>query len=173
MKDNSYTNITANLFGIVIQKVSQKRCFDDGCFVLLTDKLAHRLEELYEATDWNSPDLDLLSMDLPEDIFAAEAINMELLKKHIGEYIYIACYGEPWEDLYEATSFVNGVEINFAEHPLYLGVASLHDDLIMNCNTNAVWDLNKAIGIMVKSGLTEEDIMKRFKKCMKQFDWDR
>ena len=172
MKNNSYTNITANLFGIVFQKVSQKRCFDDRCFVLLNDKLASRLEELYNATDWNSPDLDLLSIELPEDIFG-ESVNMELLKKHIGEYIYIAYYGEPWEELYEAPSFINGVRIDFAEYPLHLGLATLHDDLIMNCNTDAVWDLNMAVGLMLKSGLTEEEIMKRFKKCMKQFDWDR
>ena len=172
MKNNSYTTITANLFGIIFQKVSQERCFDDGCFVLLTDKLALRLEELYEATDWNSPGIDYSSIDLPEDIFG-ESVNMDLLKEHIGEYIYIARYGDPWEKLYEATSFVDGVQIDFAEHPLHLGLDTLYDVLIMNCNLDAVWDFNKAVGMMVKSGLTEEDIIKSFKKYMKQFDWNR
>lgn len=167
-----YTDIASKLIGEVFSKVAANITPEDGCFVLLTDKLAGRLEELYLATDWDNPDIDCLSIELPEDIFG-KSVNTGLLKEHIGEYIYISCYDEPWEELYEAPSFVNGVRIDFAEYPLCLGLASLHDELIMNCNTDAIWDLNKAVGLMVKSGLTEEDILKRFKKCMKQFDWDR
>ena len=169
-KPSDYTALTANLLGLCFLQVANGCNEDDGCFVLLTKELADHLAEMYMATDWNDLELDENSIQLPDEVFG-DTVNTKELYRHIGECIYVSCYGESWDELESATAFSNGVVIDFSEHPLNACLDILHDLLIADARADYIWELNRAVSMLMKSGLSEEEITRRFKKAMRKFNW--
>ena len=164
-KPSDYTALTANLLGLCFQQVANGCNEDDGCFFVLTKELADHLEEIYLATDWYAPEM---SVNLPDDIFG-ETVDTEELYRHIGESIYVSRYGEPW-DVETAPAFEDGVVIEFFEQPLEIGL-DLLNDMFKNAQFDYFLEINRAVRMLIKSGLSEDDITRRFKKAMRKFNW--
>ena len=161
MKFEKSSRIAAELIGESMLKELTPYTIPEDCYVKLTEELADQVVQMYKQTDWDS--LENKDVYLPDSIFLGE-MDVAGWKGHIGEYILVRCYGEPWTEIHESPVFVPGVQIEFAEDLLWLSRDLLHDLLEHEDVTNCFFTLSGAIRNMLLNGVPEEDIRKDFRK---------
>lgn len=161
------SRVTTKLIGSIIEELAEHYKEKDGCQVKLTQELADHLINMYNNTDWNQFE-DYCDIDIPEEIFTGE-VDSDELYKHIGEYVHLSIYGDPWPGVFEATSFINGVTLDFYDHGMQMSLATMYDQFKSNYQIDFISELTKSVGLMLESGMTEKDIEKSFKKMKKEF----
>lgn len=160
-KDSS--GITGQLLGFAFSKLAERNKEEEACYVLLTRELADRLIYIYYNTDWDKIESEGYydSYSLPEDIFTGE-INKEALYGHVGEYIYLSEYGDPWTDVMTAESFPQGIVLEFIDDALNLFIDSLDDLLNSSYYDEILYELHRAVKLMCNTGLTYDQIKAKY-----------
>ena len=149
-ENNKPTNIpktTGSILGYIFGKLAIKRQDDGDCVVQLTQELARHIVDMYYKTDWDelTDEHGMYTVDIPESIFTGE-IDEEDWYSHVGEYIYVSWWGDPW-DIMGAEVFVEGCAIHFVDSILDNALCDL--DLLLNdeCRDGFIREMNRAVAI--------------------------
>ena len=152
-----YSKTIGTLLGVALGRYAKSVCGVDECVVLLTREMAEHIVEIYYNTDWDS----LMSEDntytiiIPEHIFSGE-INEEEWYSHVGEYIYITRFGEPWNDIMDSETFVDGVVIKLLDDALTAAILDI--DTLEDSREEMLYDWNLVANIMMKSGFSDAEM---------------
>ena len=161
-KEINSSALSGSLLGQAFGKLATSRNHPDGCFVLLTKELVDHIARLYDDTDWEHfEDDDKDTLELPDDIFCGE-LDKEKLESHIGECVFLSVFGEPWEWDDSEKTIPHGLQLCFLDESLEMAISLLDDAMANYYMDECVWELKKAVNLMIQSGMPEEVIRLKF-----------
>lgn len=145
--------------GEVLCEYFKDKLPEDDVFVELSEELYNHLVKMYNDTDWDS---------IPEDngIVIPDNEEGELdnpnFRGHIGEYIYMAQYGEAF-DAFSMDTFEEGIVIRTADNLLTVVGTDLgfHFNGGYEPTSIMAYDLPLAVALSLKNKFTTKQIIRK------------
>lgn len=167
---NNGKELSLRLIGEMLGKGFDELGTDEQCFVKLTPELAEHVISMVENTsneEWEEYD-PYLPFETWDDK------ECEIWRSHIGEFIRVSIFDDPYNNIMEDSSFPNGVKIELADDMMDLAFDCICDYFFDGegggCSP-VFWyfqELDEAITLLKKNGLSDKEISKKFHNSRKR-----
>jgi hypothetical protein len=139
---------------------------EDGNFVLVTEKLIKHLISILD----NSKDREKWdSFQSPYESWDDD--DVQDLRKHIGEYIYLSWMGDPWKEFWEMDELPQGITMQYADDLLEDSLSCLRENLGEYNATFISSDLGglrEAVLLFKKNGLSDKEITRKVNDIIRE-----
>ena len=151
-----------NILGVVGEVLCEyfkDKLPEDDVFVELTEELYNHLVKMYNDTDWDSIPEDN-RIDIPDNE-EGELDNPDF-RGHIGEYIYMAQYGEAF-DAFSMDTFEDGIIIRTADDLLPVVGADLEHHFNGGYEPTSLmaYELPRAVALALKNKFSTKQIIRK------------